>query len=189
MLRIGLAAAVLLLAALWAVAQVPAVLVGLPHPAPGQTPPGVAAALERCVALNDPAPAGSFNAGPSMVRGRETVVVARSESVFMVCSATATGADTETRTGAARREIDHGKVVSATGLTDYPSSGSWYTYGAVRADVAKVNIRTASGRVVAAQVGGGSFLADLTGVPKDPSPNQPVYQALDAGGAVLHEGS
>ncbi|WP_439423121.1 hypothetical protein [Saccharothrix sp. HUAS TT10] len=172
----------LLLVALWAVAQVPAALVGQARPVPDQTPPSVATALERCVQLMGATRFESFTAGPSMVRGRKVVLVARSESVALVC--TVDGARTTTW----HREIHHDKAVGSSGLVGDPPNGDWYVHGAVRADVAGLSIRTTSGHIVAARVSGGSFLVDLTGVREDELPYMRVHQALDARGAVLYEG-
>lgn len=100
MLRIGLAAAVVLLGAVWAVAQVPAVVVGVPRPAPDQMPPSAAEALQRCVEAirsTEQAPAGPFTAGPSRVRGRQVVVVARSASVALTCTVDGTASTSSHR--------------------------------------------------------------------------------------------
>lgn len=79
-------------------------------------------------------------------------------------------------------------MLSASGIVGEPSSGDWFASGVVRADVARVNVRTVSGQTVAAQVGNGCFLADLTGVREEGAPRYlPVHQALDARGRVLHE--
>ncbi|MFD0201100.1 MULTISPECIES: hypothetical protein [Saccharothrix] len=185
MLRIVLAAAVVLLGAVWAVAQVPAVVAGVPRHAPDQLPPSAAEALQRCVesmrstGVTSSAP---FTAGPSRVRGREIAVVARSASVALTCTI-----DGNSITSA-HHEVFGDAALSPSSTVGEPSSGDWFASGVVRADVARVNVRTGSGQTVTAQVGNGCFLADLSGVREHgPLRYLLVYQALDARGQVLYE--